>query len=396
MLMRRVDTDTKEAPDKKILPEKHKTIWNKIGNFFRRTAQVFLAFLLTSLLFLFVTFVPITSSLSRPETIKSWLNDSNIYKEVVPYAAKSLTGSIAKENKEASQDVKDLGQAVNKAFPPEFIQRSIEQIIDSVYTWLKGETEKPEFNIDLSDRKEAVSKELEHYLAGRLKDAPICKEGEVNVEEYNPFSDNCLPKGTKAKKVAKEFVAQLMHEDGPLAQASINSEDIFKTDNKKGSGSNNEEKPENAGPDINTVFAYGPIVYDSIGLARFIIISLIVAISSILILIAKTRRGGVKLLSHTMLHVGLWSLIATFIGTKVITNVFGSESVPIGPSTQFTIPEEAKPLFDTIVNDLANTVYIYAGLLVFISASTLILLHLIISKKHIISIFGKKTNGSIN
>jgi len=146
---------------------------------------------------------------TNPENVKKLIAESGVY-ETAPdifvgqFLSHSSEDIYAYAGIESENDVKEI---TNRVLPSEWLKENTEIIIDSFYDWLEGETENPEFTIDVADRQNALVDEFAQITKDNLQELPTCTEGDTT--EFNPFSATCIPSGFDLQELEKQIDEQL-------------------------------------------------------------------------------------------------------------------------------------------------------------------------------------------
>jgi hypothetical protein len=157
--------------------------------------------------------IGVVHEISHPATVKKILNDSGIYKTTVSSLLdqKKSDGTpqtININGQEVALNDPVLVNAANQAFPPEFVQQNVEQVIDSFNAWLNGETTTLEFKVDLTTAKADFAKDVATGLQTRLTGLPACTDG-TTAATFNAFTATCIPKGMTPAQAATSVQTSL-------------------------------------------------------------------------------------------------------------------------------------------------------------------------------------------
>ena len=167
---------------------------------------------------------------THPATVKKLVAESGIYSSVVPsllQQTKSISTSVG------SVDTANplIQQAAQKAISPGYIQSNSEAAIDSVYKWLDGGSDQPDFVINLSDAKNNFAAQVASSARQQLTGLPTCTT-QAQVVTFNALSATCLPKG-----VTPASAAQLLNNDLSSNQAFLEKNTIDANSLKNSDGS---------------------------------------------------------------------------------------------------------------------------------------------------------------
>src|SRR3990167_5388316 len=240
-------------------------------------------------LFLFLTALTLSfqSVVGEPEPVKQILRDSGIYSSVISGQLDQVNKSVA-SNSEVSLTTPTVKEAAEKTITPQYLQTNVEKIIDSVYEWLKGNTPKPDFQVDLRDAKSSFANFLGQAAEARAVTLPPCTS--ASAAEFDVFNATCLPKGLSPSQVntnVKNNISDGEFLDNPVINA----------DSVKGESSNVSvfEDQLKQAPDAYRAFKSAPIV---LGLLSLLAILAVVLGSS-------SKRKGIRRAGITLLFVGV-------------------------------------------------------------------------------------------
>lgn len=188
-----------------------------------------LSLLFSAVLFLLIVVgIPLSSLskvLTNPENVKSWLDQSNVYEEISKSLSKSFKQDSQGDNSKyfESDQQDEFNQVVEKVLPAAWLQETTEMIIDSVYSWLEGETSSPEFEIDISENLALAQEEIIKLTTDEFYALPTCSESQMeqySEENLNPIEANCLPVGFDMSE--EDFENKIREE--------LNKQDVFQKD----------------------------------------------------------------------------------------------------------------------------------------------------------------------
>lgn len=178
----------------------------------------------TFLLFSIATTSLLVKQAGSPEPVKKLVADSGIYNSVVK-GLLDESGAVNNNGNEVSLDNAIVKNAAEKAFSPEFIQSSTENVIDSVYRWLDGSTPEPDFRIDLASVKTAFANNISSELTTKLASLPACTSTPADFDALNA---ECLPVGITPAAATSEVRDDILKGQGFLDHPVITPESIKK------------------------------------------------------------------------------------------------------------------------------------------------------------------------
>ena len=202
-----------------------------------------LRWLIASILLLILSLVIIVGTITSGATraiinqnnLKVAIANSDIYDNALPIALEFLTQSATKSDegqayyaglkKQFANPADELSQLVREIFTPNYLQQGVNTVIDAFFAWLKGETERPEFEIKIAQDQKTLIKFLAITFKEKIRGLPNCPANFVVTENFNPLETTCRPFGFKLNEI-DNFL--LTNSDRPefkllLNKASINS-----------------------------------------------------------------------------------------------------------------------------------------------------------------------------
>lgn len=299
----------------------------------------------------------VVHEISHPATVKKILADSGIYKTAVETAL-SQKGDNDKPNtinvngQEVATSDPVIKAAAEQAFPPEFVQQNVEQVIDSFNSWLNGQTSTLQFKIDLTAAKANFAKDVASGLQARLTGLPACTDG-TTAATFNAFTATCLPKGMTPAAAATTVQNSLATSQDFFGQGVYTAKDI-KDD--KGQPVFQSDKATS-----------GRHAYDQIKASPFFIglTALLAAVA--VFFLSSTRRRGLRRVGIVVLIVGVIILLFNLLLNAAINNAKASSS-----GTDQALQESAIKAGKSLVADLNHIYYPLGGAYAGIGAALII------------------------
>ncbi len=148
--------------------------YNKCMNAFRRLGFGLATLIFSSLLTTLALFISIYMVLGKPDPLLDALRTSGLYSTVAP----TIFDQQAKQKDgegELALDNPAIRGAVIGAFPPGYLQTTVETNVRSVYAWIHGQTATPKIGADLSAPRALFSKNIGNVVKQKLEGLPVCK-----------------------------------------------------------------------------------------------------------------------------------------------------------------------------------------------------------------------------
>ncbi|MBN2015249.1 hypothetical protein JW766_00240 [Candidatus Dojkabacteria bacterium] len=238
---------------------------------------VILASILFSVITVGITVISVTKVLTDSQNIKDWLSRGGVYDKLASVwveIAKSEAGEELSEHVNLDEET-ELVESINEVFPPEWLKMNAEKIIDSVYVWLEGETEYPEFEIDLSDRSGIMIDIVTSSILDQIKALPECSQEEIvsmEGQDINPLELECLPPDYNLDEI-DERMAEEFEKQEFFQTDVISSKEFFKKEDKDSNGFDKLNQLIKANyPIIKKLYIYIPLIILVFSLILFILV----------------------------------------------------------------------------------------------------------------------------
>lgn len=181
----------------------------------RRLGLSILTFILTVSLLGFAASGTMAQTIRDKEKVKDWLNESGFYDEIVNNLIEQAKAE-GQEKLPSSVNLDDpaVQTIINDAFNPTLLQGLAEQIVDSTYLWLDGNTDKPEYKIALGDTKNQLASNFSTYAAQRVTSLPACtpvQMGALSTAEINFMTISCRPTGVNSQQIEQSVRTEVLN-----------------------------------------------------------------------------------------------------------------------------------------------------------------------------------------
>jgi hypothetical protein len=278
------------------------------------------------------------------DTIKGTLQKHDAYSKIVPAAVDST--KFAAKTPEQSQlplDEPWVQDAANKAFPPDTIRTHVETVVASIFAWLRGETDKPAFEIDLTENKNALGQEIGGHVATRLAGLPLCGRGDIpDPDNINYFEIQCRPPGVNPAAVGSNIEEEVVLNEGFLENPVISSDNLVLPDNTQASINGFDELKK---------------FYENKNMLLFGLPLMTVLAVALGIWLAGDRIMALKRLSRSLFLAGFGLLVFAvifFVISNIVTNA--------APEDEVLTRELISPVFRDLARK-AQSIYIGFGAL---------------------------------
>jgi len=328
----------------------------------------FLVFILTPILFAALIGLAASTSgninLRNPSKIESWLEQSNIYDHFV----KNATTQAEKNGNDSPGTVDLTEQAVQnaaqEAFTDSDIKNNVNTFIEANYAWLEGKTDKPKFEIDLTQGKMTFADKVAEYAVKYTAGLPVCSNEQQTAAALaaSPLAATCRPANVTPEQVGQTVHQQLMSGDF-LSNGVITADNINPDNNPQAQP---YYKKLTRLPQIYQISVYAPIAFAGISLISILGI----------IFLASKKRGGLKIVAWTSLIAGVLLVLNKYVlqwsYDQVEPRIFNNSSIG-------EVQKSLATFFNLVESALAKT-ELYFGL-AYISLAILIFIGLLATRR---------------
>jgi hypothetical protein len=245
-------------------------------------------------------------ALAKPN-VQATLKQSKIYDNFGVYVTEQAQKSLAKQQPVAGEipfDSSSLKQAAKTAFPPQLLEQSVNTFLDANYAWLEGKVDQPKFLIDLSAAKQSFAEQVGQYAKERLAGLQICNPAQLaqlpNPANIDPLTAPCRPAALSPADAGSKITQQIAASDSFLSQTVLTPQTL------------NPEGQDQQQP-YYTKLSQLPQAYQ-LGQKLPIIAAVLALLSTLgIILLALTRRKGIRRVGIVLLTAGLLLVILKFV-----------------------------------------------------------------------------------
>ncbi len=178
-----------------------KKLWitKKIIMLFLKIVRWFFAVVISIFLMSFIgASLPAFSTvevLHDKENLIKWFEEANMYNKISDQIVDEIIEEVKNKSGGVSYLSEDDQQIILKSsFSADWIQQEIERNIDAAYEWMNGDSDSPEFYIDLSGKEESIKAQVADSLKKKFALLPACtSEDTLTTEFYLHIDNQCLP-----------------------------------------------------------------------------------------------------------------------------------------------------------------------------------------------------------
>ena len=331
-------------------------------NFWRALLASLLSLVCTVAVSAYVTLQTLESTVLNRDEVKSWLDKSGVYKNLLTTFTSTNTTAENQLNTGSSVVSSDnLKAGLNQTFTPGYVQQATEKAIDGTYNWLDGTASTINFSVDTTAKKDDFITNLSNILEPQLAALPRC----TSLAQFDSSNPTCLPPGTTAKQAANE-----------LATDAANQASIFNQPVSNQTVAQAQNNPQNSLTDNQGAQQARTVVSN---LKMWLLWLPIIAVVSggLMVLLSQHKLKAGKHLAGKL----TWGLGLTFVVGLLIANVgktFTVSSYTSGANST-VLTQVVEPVIHQAAPAIGNRLALISGLL---GAATLaIWITLLIIKK---------------
>jgi hypothetical protein len=292
-----------------------------------------------------------------PDLLKKSIADSRLYDTIVSNVIKSSEEATKQEGFPIYEP--EIQEAIKDAFPPKTLKKHSENVIDSIYKWLNGDTPKPNYVIDLTPSKQKLAEGVGDYAYRRYQSLPACTATQLRAlsPQIDPFTVPCKVPGVDPIQARRDIVTRLATSEEFLKDPVITVKDLPKDAAGKTVFDNLSFLPT-----VNKIFRNAPVILG--------IFSVLLMIA--LALLYDTRYNGLRTIGGTFAGTGLFVLIATLLlgfAFKQVNKPGGALNRTVPGSLQDSIVSIAASLYGEVNKNLLifGIVYIVIGAIILLA-----------------------------
>lgn len=228
-----------------------------------------------------------------PDAIKQAADEGGLYGGAVTNILENAKKDAESSTTYLPLDDPEIEKAARDAFPPDLLKQQGESVIDGVYAWLRGETDKPAFSIDLTEAKQRFATNVGNYAQRRYESLPPCTLQQLRTlsTDVDPFTVECQAPGVSGATVNETVQREILQSDQFLEDTNYTAEDLPKDPQGRTAFDNLESAPE-----MYRLLGTLPVLLG--------IVSVVTAIG--VMLLAEDKRRGLKAIGVTLLGTGIF------------------------------------------------------------------------------------------
>jgi hypothetical protein len=187
-------------------------------------------FCLSLVLLLVSLSIVLHATVMDPGFAKSAFRSSGLYdsfvENTITLLAYDKEGAAQEQDRALAQTLRGLTPVYEQVLTPALLQTNTEEVIDSLDAWLKGKTDKPQFDIDTAAIRGDLNVALADYISARLPTLPVCPV-DTDTTGYDPLTATCRLDVPPTEDTLVRRADGLSSEFPILAEDRLTADDMF-------------------------------------------------------------------------------------------------------------------------------------------------------------------------
>ena len=304
-----------------------------------------------------------------PKKIEKSLNDSGVYSTFVDSALQEVQKSNDTNTDNSSIPITDpaIKAAAEKAFTPQLLQTSTDNVLNGTYNWLSGKTATPSFRIDLSGAKQTFAQAAGAAAAQRVSSLPSCTIAQLEQlsPDQDPFSLACLPPGFDIAAAQSKVTNDIATSSDFLGTPVITPHNL----------------PKNSqGKTVFDQLANAPKIYKWINASPWLLAALAVLTGGITLALYDSKRRGLRNIAITLGSTGIFLLVVGY-GTNWLFGRVNRPNGALGKALQGSFQQTAIKAANSISHSILQVTVWFALAYLLAAVVILVVLHFVKPKK---------------
>ncbi|HSX00163.1 MAG TPA: hypothetical protein VLH38_03970 [Patescibacteria group bacterium] len=293
--------------------------------------------------------------------IKHALSKSGIYQSAVTEILHKQQGTD-NSGSNLPVDQPQIKQIIEDAFPPQFLQSQVEQVINAVYAWLNGKTPSLQFSVDLGPAKLKLADGVEQYVISHLATLPPCAANAIPSGDIDPLNTTCAPPGLDVRAVAAKERENILR--GDFLKDSTLSADSIKDKDGKTLNQRLQEAPKN--------YRRVMLVFYGSGLLALVV-------GAVIVFGSTTWRLGLRRVAIILITIGTMGVALGFISSLAVH--YTSTKIASAQASDKVLQQQLLSIIRSLTDNLRTWWIIYGVALLALGIAALLTLHLTAHEK---------------
>ncbi|MCA9344815.1 hypothetical protein KC946_03175 [Candidatus Saccharibacteria bacterium] len=160
-------------------------------------------------------------TVADPVFVKQTFKEAELYSAISTEIKNQATDKTS-ESMSSGVNTIALNIAFNKVLTPSLVETNMNQIIDGTYEWLNGDTEIPQFSVDVAKVQADITDSLISSATTRMAGLPACSYAQlavIDVNNFDPFTVVCNP-GVDSALLRQQYQELANSGDGLLGDST--------------------------------------------------------------------------------------------------------------------------------------------------------------------------------
>ena len=289
---------------------------------------------------------------TNPQVLKDWLSRTDTYETLINESLNLIELQATNAESQGSLgdslasnpfvDSATIVDALRSTLTPEFIQEQAEGFIDGAYEWLDGDTEVPQFEFSLAEKKDELAAKLGQAMKQQFANMPDCLPEELSPT-FNLLETLCRPPGIDLDEEVDKLVVELAGDEGLLGTATWTGQDLIRMEG------------EESGLTPGQV-DFARSAYSGLSEGPYILMAAGVLAIPLIYLTSRSQYRGYNEISNSLFTGSLFTFIPALIIARwenLITSLIGASDE--ATSSSVTAARALfEPFLEAAVNDIAS------------------------------------------
>ncbi len=327
-------------------------------NILKKSLLGLCASFLVVLLFIFGITLGLYQVFGTPDPLKNALRESGFYESIVGDALdQAQKQQPTDQQNEIPVDNPEVQNLIKSAVSPEILQSQLEGSLDSFYAWMRGETPKLVFSVELGDAKNKLAANVGTYIEERMATLPQCASNVAPSEDLDPFNATCLPRGVTAAQIASQAKNELLSGEF-LKDTTVTADSLKGKDGKS----------------VEQQLQSIPAVYKAVQWALYGSGALALLMAVAVVFLSVNWRSGLKKISVVCIAVGGVSVLFSWLAAIGLSRASEFATEPLQQS--------GVKIAQALGTNLQTWWMWYGIILIVFGLITLLVLHFTKQKEH--------------
>ncbi len=272
-------------------------------NTIRRLGFGLATLIFSSLITIFALFISVFMVLGKPDPLLSALQTSGLYSAVAPTIFDQQAKQQDNEGKFAFANPA-IRSALIEAFPPAYVQTTVETNVRSLYSWIHGQTTTPVIQVDVSTPRALFAKNIGNAVKQRLESLPECKNiASVPATPEELLAMTCRPPGVSEVALVEN------------AERQASTSNVF-----AGTAEHIVTLQGSDGQPLSEKLRAVPRAYQYFVWSLFVIPFVLALCAAAIIFCAASKRAGLKSLGRMLITTGIIGVILALGAGWLLSN----------------------------------------------------------------------------